>query len=377
MNSLPAVAPLRNGARRSMTPWIPRMPPMPLQTVMITSPIEEAQAARIAGAIVGLARLIYEPDLLPPIRFQADHKGVAGFQRTPVQEDRWRAHLAEATILWDFPTGALGSGGGLTLCPRVRWVQTTSSGVGQLVHSLGLAESDVIVTTARGVHADALAEFVMLCVLAAAKDLPRLIRDQQAHRWERYCGKDLRGTTLLVIGAGQVGVRVGDVARAFGMRFEALVNTPQAERARSIGADALYGPADLHRALAGADHVVLATPHTPQTEGMIDAAAFAAMKPGVVLINIARGQVVDEHCLIANLASGRIRFAGLDVAAVEPLPPSSPLWDLPNVLISPHSASTAPSENGKIVDIFRQNLEHYLRGEPQKMINMLDKKRRY
>jgi phosphoglycerate dehydrogenase-like enzyme len=347
------------------------------ETIMITSPLEQRHADRIAGAIKGRARLTFDPDLLPPTRYEADHKGIAGFQRTQAQEERWRQHLAQATVLWDFPYGLQASGGGMALCPHVRWVQTTSSGVGQMVHGLGLAESSLIVTTARGVHADALAEFVMLCVLAAGKDLPRLIKDQRAHRWERYCGRDLRGATILVIGAGQVGSRVGEVAKAFGMRFEALVSNPKADRVRGLGADAIHGPEDLLRALPCADHVVLATPHTPQTEGMIDAAAFAAMKPGVTLVNIARGQVLDEQCLIANLSSGRIGFAGLDVATVEPLPPSSPLWDFPNVLISPHSASTAPSENGKIVDIFCKNLEHFLRGEPHRMINVLDKHRRY
>jgi phosphoglycerate dehydrogenase-like enzyme len=101
------------------------------------------------------------------------------------------------------------------------------------------------------------------------------------------------------------------------------------------------------------------------------------MKPGVALINIARGQVVDEEALIANLRNGHIAFAGLDVAMVEPLPESSPLWDLPNVLISPHSASTAPSENGKIVEIFCRNLDAFLSGRRNDMINVLDKQRRY
>jgi phosphoglycerate dehydrogenase-like enzyme len=355
----------------------PHMPLAPIETIFITSPLEPRHVARIATVITDRASLIYEPDLLPPVRYEADHKGIVGFARTPEQEQRWRAHLSRATILWDFPSGPVESGGGLALCPHVRWVQTTSSGVGQMVYGYGLAESEVIVTTSRGIHADALAEFVMLCVLGYTKDLPRLIRGQQAHQWERYCGRDLRGSTMLVIGAGQVGVRVGEIARAFGMRFEALVNHPGTHRARSLGADAIYGQVDLHKALADADHVVLATPHTPDTEGMIDANAFAAMKPGVVLINIARGQVLDEQALIASLTSGRIAFAGLDVATVEPLPPSSPLWDMPNVLISPHSASTAPSENGKITDIFCSNLDHFLNGEAQRMINVLDKQRRY
>jgi len=347
----------------------------PHEIAFITSPLEAEHAARIKSAAGDRAEVIYDPDLLPPTRYQADHKGVDGFTRTPEQEIRWRAHLARATILWDFPSGTPADGGGLALAPHVRWVQTTSSGVGKLVHSLGLADSDVVVTTARGVHADALAEFVMMCVLAHAKDLPRLIADQRAHRWERYCCRDLVGATLLVIGAGKVGAHVGKVARAFGLRVLALVSRKDAARAAALDADAVYGPDELHRALAQADYVVLTMPHTPQTERMIDARAFAAMKPGVALINIARGQVLDEEALIANLRRGHIAFAGLDVAMVEPLPDSSPLWDLPNVLISPHSASTADSENRKIVDLFCKNLKRYLKGES--LINQLDPVRLY
>jgi phosphoglycerate dehydrogenase-like enzyme len=349
----------------------------PHEIVFITSPLEAGHAARIKSAAGDRAELIYDPDLLPPTRYPADHKGIDGFTRTPEQEIRWRAHLARATILWDFPSGRPADGGGLALAPHVRWVQTTSSGVGKLVHSLGLADSDVVVTTARGVHADALAEFVMMCVLAHAKDLPRLVADQRAHRWERYCCRDLVGATLLVVGAGKVGAQVGKVARAFGLRVLALVNRNDPARAAALDADTVYGPAELHRAVGQADYVVLTMPHTPQTERMIDARAFAAMKPGVALINIARGQVVDEEALIANLRSGHVAFAGLDVAVVEPLPVSSPLWDLPNVLISPHSASTAPSENGKIVEIFCRNLDAFLSGRRNDMINVLDKQRRY
>ena len=349
----------------------------PREIIFITSPLEAEHADRIRRVAGDKAELIFDADLFPPLRYQGDHKGVETFQRSPQQEERWRSHLSRATILWDFPSGPAQKDGGLALAPNVRWVQTTSSGVGGLVHSLGLDDSDLLVTTARGVHAEALAEFVMMCVLAHAKDLPRLLEDQRAHRWARYCCRELVGATLLVVGAGQVGAQVNKMARAFGLRTQALVNRKDPARAAELNADVVYGPDELHQALAQADYVVLSTPHTPQTDRMIDRRAFAAMKPGVALINIARGQVVDEDELIANLKSGHIAFAGLDVAMVEPLPDSSPLWDLPNVLISPHSASTAPSENGKITDIFCRNLDAYLAGRTAEMINVLDKKRRY
>ena len=346
------------------------------QVIVITSPLEYEHVERIRAAAPAEVALVYEPDLLPQTRYVADHKGRDGFRRTESQERRWREALARATILWDFPSGPNGSLG-LTLSPNVKWVQTTSSGVGQYVAGMGLTESDVIVTTARGVHADALAEFALFVMLAHVKDLPRLQRDQNARRWERYCCSELSGRTLTVIGAGQVGARVACLARAFNMEVRAVVSRPAPERRGELFADEVFGQADLTTAVRGADYIVLATPHTPQTEGMIDADFWSATKPGVVFVNIARGQVVDEPALIAALGSGHIGFAGLDVAAKEPLPPGSPLWTMPNVLISPHSASTAPSENRKITDIFVRNLRFYLEGAPERMVNVLDKARMY
>src|SRR5262249_16596332 len=141
--------------------------------------------------------------------------------------------------------------------------------------------------------------------------------------------------------------------------------------------DAIHPVSRMHAVLARADAVVVTTPHTPETEQMIDRAAFAAMKPGVAFVNIARGQVVDEQELIARLQSGHIAFAALDVAAAEPLPPDSPLWDMPNVLISPHSASTVFRENERITDIFCHNLRCYVAGEISRMKNVLDKRLMY
>jgi len=348
-----------------------------MHVVFITSPLELEHVMRMRAVAPARVEIAFEPDLLPPIRYRGDHIGSPDFALTAAQLVRWRSNIARATILWDFPAGDTKDGGGLSLARNVRWVQTTSSGVGQKVARLGLAETDLIVTTARGVHADALAEFVFLVLLAQTKDLARLQRDQQARRWQRYCGGELAGKTIAIIGAGQVGARVGAIARAFDMRNLAVVNRPAPERKAELFADEVFGPRALHAALSQADYVVLATPHTPDTERMLDARAMAAMKPGVVLINIARGQVLDEQALIAALRSGQIGAAALDVAEIEPLPASSPLWDMPNVLISPHSASTAPSENAKITQIFCHNLACFIDGRLGEMRNVLDKRRMY
>lgn len=349
----------------------------PIETILITSPLEAEHVARIRAVGGPRVEVLYEPALLPPTRYIADHNGPPGFRRSAEGEVLWRKCLARATVLWDFPAGTPAEGGGLALAPGVRWVQTTSSGVGMKVSRLGLAESNLIVTTARGVHAEALAEFVAMVLLAHVKDLRRLQREQRLRRWERYCCGSLGGRTLTVVGAGAVGARINAVARAFGMRTISVANRPDASRLAALAADELMGPADLQRALAAADYVVLATPHTPDTERMIDAAAIAAMRRGVVLINIARGQVIDESALIGALRTGHIGFSALDVAEHEPLPASSPLWSMDNVLISPHSASTDPAENGKITDIFCHNLACYLDGRHGEMRNVLDKRRMY
>ena len=345
--------------------------------VFIATPLEQDQVDRIEAVAPDKVEVIFEPDLLPPIRYVADHKGRSDFKWTPEQEDRWRGHLGRAEILWDFPPAASDGTPGLDLTPNLKWMQTSSSGVGQSVKRLGIQDSDILITTARGVHAGPLAEFVFLALLGHVKRLPRLQAEQRAHHWERFCSDELTGKTLAVIGTGEVGRQVAAVAPAFGMRVVALARPGSNRTAEELGIETLFPAENLHDMLSEADALVLTVPHTPETEGLIDEAAFAALKPGAVLINIARGQVVDHDAMIRNLLSGRLGFAALDPFAVEPLDPASPLWDLPNVLISPHSASTAESENRKITDIFCHNLRCYLDGRHADMRNVLDKKRLY
>ena len=341
------------------------------ETIFITTPLEEEHVSRIRSQLPEGVVIAFEPDLLPPTRYVADHKGVDTFSRSAEQEARWREHLKRATILWDFPSN------GLADAPAVKWIQTTSSGVGQYVAKLGLADHPAIITTARGVHAAPLAEFAMMALLMHVKDVARLQEEQRAHRWTRYCGSDLSGRVMTVVGAGRVGAEVGRLARAFGMRVLAVVNRPSADRAAELHADEVLGTDALGDALSRADCVTLCAPHTAETENMVSADMIARMKRGIVFINIGRGQVVDEDALTEALGRGDIGFAALDVARIEPLPEGSPLWDMPNVLISPHSASTVESENEKIVEIFLENLRHFVAGEPARMINRFDKKKMY
>ena len=334
-------------------------------TIMITSPLEADNVARIQAAAPAVP-IIYEPALLPATRYEGDHKGA------PILRDqaRWRGLLARADILWDLPDAE-----DMPFATRLAWVQTTSTGVGRRVAELGISPS-VMVTTARGVHARPLAEFVFMALLGHWRGREAMRQDQAAHRWTRLCGEEVAGRTMTILGAGDLARGCARLARAFDMRVIAVARTPDATRAHGVFDD-VVGPGALHQALGAADAVVVTVPHTPATERMLDAAALDAMRPGAALVNIARGQVVDEAALVDRLRSGRLGFAALDVAEVEPLPDHSPLWDLPNVLISPHSASTVRGENARIVEIFVHNLRCWLDGRRGEMRNVLDPVRMY
>lgn len=290
--------------------------------------------------------------------------------------------LAECEVVWDIPEVVWDTPGAESkpvweIVPNLRWIQTTSAGVGPMIQQLGLADTDIIVTTASGIHAKPLAEFAFAVMLNWVKEFPRLREDQVAHRWERYSAGELDGRTLTVVGPGRIGREIGRLGKAFGMHTIAIGARMDETRAASLGFDEGFDRSGLHAALGRSDFVVLSTPHTPDTENLIDAAAIAAMKPGIVLVNIARGIVIDEDAMIAALRSGQIAYAGLDVFRTEPLPYDSPLWDLPNVLVAPHSASTSWNENQRITDIFVRNIPLYLEGRYDEMSPLLDKKRGY
>jgi phosphoglycerate dehydrogenase-like enzyme len=334
--------------------------------------LEPQHVDRIRSIDPAHLEVIYHPDILPPTRYIADHHGAA-FTRTADQQRRWNESLARAEILWDLPPHPAD----IAIAKRLRWIQTTSSGIGPAAERLGLSNSDIIITTARGVHAGPLAEFVFMVLLLHLRGLRHLETEQRAHRWTRYCGQEVAGKTLLIIGAGDLARGIAQVGRALGMHMIAVTRDPARHRPHAGLFDSLHAMSDLHRVLPQADAVVLTLPHTESTTGTIDDATFAAFKPGAVFINIGRGQVVNEAALLRHLRSGHIGFAALDVAATEPLPADSPLWDMPNVLISPHSASTVTTENEKITHIFCDNLRCYLDGRPQDMRNLFDKSRMY
>jgi phosphoglycerate dehydrogenase-like enzyme len=313
--------------------------------------------------------VVYDPTLLPAPRYAADHTG-APFERSPADEETWLSHLAGAEVLFDFdrthfddlPERA----------PGVRWIQATSAGIGQLVQRLGYAARmpDTVFTTASGVHAIPLAEFSLMAMMAFRKRLLGTLEDQRRHHWERYAGTDLAGRRLALVGMGSIGTEVARMARALGMRTTGVKRTTDGIDPEALYLDRLHGFEDLRTAIEGAEHLVLAAPHTPETEGLIGREELALLAPGAVVVNVSRGALLDEAALADALTSGHLAGAALDVFAEEPLPADSPLWDMPNVIVSPHSASTSDRENGRITDLFCENLRRYLAGEP--LLNVLD-----
>lgn len=326
--------------------------------ILVSSPLEDEHVARIRREGGARVEVVHEPDLLPKPRYVADHKGQAR-TITPELRERWGALLAKADILFDFDL--LDPANLPRNAPKLRWVQATSSGIGEFLKATKLDQSGITFTTAAGVHARPLAEFAMLGMLHFFRDVPYLNRTKQAKHWERYTVRGLAGARALVIGLGEVGRAIARDAALFGMDVWGL---RRSEGPAPEGVSRIITKKDLRSALPDVDALILACPLTDETRLMIDTAEIAALKPGAVVVNVARGAVINEEALADALQSGKISGAALDAFTVEPLPKESRLWELPNTIISPHSASTVAAENGRIVDIFLDNLDRFLGGRP-------------
>ena len=338
--------------------------------VLIATWLDQLHADRIAAAQPDRIELIYRPDLLPTTRYEADHHGPP----RPLNEEQratWAELLGRAEVAfefdWERPRELL------LRAPNLRWVQTTSSGIGPLVEQLGLAGSPLLITNAAGVHAQPLAEFVLMAGLHFAKEMPRLTVWKAQRHWERYCGHQLAGSKMTLIGLGKVGSRVAQLSSALGV--EVVGHRRTTGGPVPVGVSRVVDAVGLDAELPDTDLLVIAAPDTPETKNLVDRRRLALLPPSAVLVNIGRGSLVDEPALTEMLAEGRLRGAALDVFAEEPLPPDNPLWGMPNVIISPHSASTVTQENDRLVDLFIENLHRYLAGVP--LINRFDHSRRY
>jgi phosphoglycerate dehydrogenase-like enzyme len=254
--------------------------------------------------------------------------------------------------------------------PRLSWVHSASAGVERAVTPVA-RERGIVITNARGVFSRPIAEYVMLMILAVSRRLPQLLELQRERTWQPLEGTELRDVTVGIVGLGSIGRAVGALAAAFGCRVVATRRRAQdADAGGDVQVDRLLRPEALSELLAESDFVVLAAPLTPETEGMIDDAALAAMKPGAWLINVARGRLVDERALLRFLLEGRIGGAVLDTFREEPLPETSPFYDLPNVIVTPHTSWSSGRVLDRSVDLFCDNLRLFAAGQP--LLNVVD-----
>ncbi|GCE47192.1 phosphoglycerate dehydrogenase-like enzyme [Thermosporothrix hazakensis] len=315
---------------------------------------------------------------------------VSAFQFTPAQQERIRKAtgidihcfadnndylqaLKDAEIACGFMPA-----NGRELAPRLRWLQTPSAGVDWLLKSpLAAPDSNVIITTAAGIHAQCIAEYVFGSMLMFNRSWPSLVIMQREHRWPPYAeaNKLFRGqqggtpeladSTLGIIGLGSIGRRIAQLGRAFGMHVIALRHSAQ-PGTEDPDVDELYTGDQLHELLSLSDYVVLSVPLTPRTEGMIGEQELRAMRPHAYLVNIARGKVIDEAALIRALKEGWIAGAGLDVTAQEPPEKENPLFDLPNVILTPHIAGSTDRYGERLASLFTDNIHRYQNGLPMR-----------
>jgi phosphoglycerate dehydrogenase-like enzyme len=271
---------------------------------------------------------------------------------------------------WAGPTRIVAA---LRRAPRLRWIHARSAGLERVLVPEVVAHP-AVVTNGRGAFSPALAEFVLAALLFFAKDLRRLVAQQGAGAWVPFETERLEGRTVGIVGYGDIGRAVASRLRPLGVEILALRRRPELS-ARDPLAKEVLPPERLRELVARADDVVVAMPLTPDTRGLVGREAIAAMKRTAVLVNVGRGPVVDEGALVFALEQGRIRGAALDVFETEPLPAVSPLWRLPNVLLSPHCADHVPGWVDEAMRVFLHKLERFRRGET--LPDVVDKRAGY
>lgn len=297
-----------------------------------------------------------------------EDESVEAIQRTapdaevvaPTKEDL-ATELAEAEIFYGYHSPEV-----FRAAKKLCWIQSVAAGLDAMVDE-ALIERDLTITNASGVHAPQVAETAWALTLARTRSLSTYFRHQQEHHWECSTHFDLDGATAGIIGLGGIGRRYARVAAAFGMRVLA-VDAHEPPKPDTV--EAVWSLDRLDELLAAADVVLISCPATKATHHLINAERLACMKPTAFLVNIARGDIVDEVALAESLRAGRIAGAGIDVCAREPLPPDSTLWDVPNLSITPHSAGLSPSRTRRLTEFFCQNLRRYLDDEP--LLNVVD-----
>jgi phosphoglycerate dehydrogenase-like enzyme len=327
-------------------------------TLLVSHQLHAAHGARIADAAAraGLgARLLVLP---------SDPSG-----RLPEPEcARIEIAFFSADLFPDYSRQFFSS---VRKAPRLKWLHVFNVGVDHPIYAEMLARG-VRLTTSAGTTAEPIAHTAIMGLLALARGFPRWLENQRLRRWDPARSgelpRDLRGQTAVVLGLGRIGAEIARLARELGMKVIGVRRSP---RTPGDPVDELRPPEALPSLLPRCDWLIIACPLTPETRGWIDAAAIAALPAGARLINIARGEIVVERALIEALGSGRLAGAYLDVFETEPLPPDSPLWGMPNVLVTPHNSSAASGNDERVLQAFLDNLARWHRGAP--LVNEVQK----
>jgi phosphoglycerate dehydrogenase-like enzyme len=334
--------------------------------------------------IVVLSAMRFTDELLNKLRAVSSRLVVR--QRTCHDAEEVEQALEESVeVLYTFYLPA-----DLSRASKLKWVQMHAAGVDNLLDH-PIMKSDILLTTASGIHATPIAEYVFASILAFSRRVPQMLYYQSKHewpqgRWNLFARPELRGSTLGIVGYGSIGREVGRIARCFGMQVVATKRSVSqmwdvGYAVQGIGdregtlLDKVFPPERLSEMLSLCDYVVVAVPLTPETRKLVGEAELRAMKSSAYLVNISRGGTVDEEALIKALREGWIAGAGLDVFEEEPLPSDSPLYDLENVILSPHVSGFTLRYDERASDLFAENLRRYLAGEP--LLNLVDKERSY
>ncbi|HUL91471.1 MAG TPA: D-2-hydroxyacid dehydrogenase [Burkholderiales bacterium] len=273
-------------------------------------------------------------------------------------------YIGDADILLTF--GAHMADHVLEKGKKLRWIQALGTGVDGIVDRPPFREG-VLVTNMHGLHGDSVPEAAIMLMLALARDLPRAMRNRNARKWERYPSRLLKGKSVGIFGVGAIARSLAPKCKSFGMRVDGISSSPRVME----GFDRVVHRDELERAVRDLDFLVLLTPYTPETRGIVDARVLGAMKPSAFLVNLARGGIVDEDALLAALREKRLAGAALDVFATEPLPEGHPFWSMDNVIVTPHLGGFHDQYAEEALPTLVDNFRKFLAGDIDGMANVV------
>lgn len=279
--------------------------------------------------------------------------------------------LAQAEVIWGvvlFPENLL------SRTPKLKWLQLGGTGIDPY-KPMGIFNGQITVTNSRGTQAIPIAEYVLYYMFILAKNARRLMDNQRNKRWDPFLSQELRDKTVGIIGLGAIGTEIARLTKGIGMRVIATRRSATTKESGVFDIDEIYPTSCLHEMLSESDYVVVAVPLTPETQSVIGEKELRLMKPTAYLINIGRGETLDQSAVTRAIKEGWIAGAGLDVFEVEPLPSDSELWELPNAIISAHASGASDRRSERVINMFCDNLKRYLAGE--KLLNVIDIKRGY